>query len=155
MAIDIQQLVEINIRPILQIDGDLVKDLPFVIDSQVALQGFDPNNLSDKERVYIAALTLEAIVPRLALIYSDELQEHRTGPETIRLPSRSDFFKALQKAIEVLKTTAGKGAGVIPSGPEEAALIPWPGCGIKGIGPKINTTENLLCVNSITIPLTD
>ena len=153
MAIDIQTLVEINIRPILQIDGDLVKDLPFVIESQVALQGFDPDNLSDKERVYIAALTLEAIVPRIALIYSDEVQEHRTGPETIRLPSRSDFFKALQKAIETLKTTAGKGAGMIPSGSADQLLTPWPGCGIRGIGPKINANEEdlLLCVlNTIT-----
>lgn len=153
MAINIQQLVEINIRPILQIDGDLVKDLPFVIDSQVALQGFDPNNLTDKESVYIAALTLEAIVPRIALIYSDEVQEHRTGPETIRLPSRSDFFKALQKAIETLKTTAGKGAGMIPGGPADQPLTPWPGCGIRGIGPKINVNEEdlLLCVlNTLT-----
>jgi hypothetical protein len=150
MAINIQQLVEINIRPILQIDGELVKDLPFVIDSQIALQGFDPITLTDKEAVYIAALTLEAIVPRIALIYSDEVQEHRTGPETIRLPSRSDFFKALQKAIETLKTTAGKGAGIIPSGSEEQLLNPWPGCGIRGIGPKINTEKDLLsiCVNN-------
>ena len=136
MAINIQQLVEINIRPILQLDGDLVADLPFVIDSQIALQGFNPDGLTDKEAVYVAALTLEAIVPRIALIYSDEIQEHRTGPETIRLPSRSDFFKALQKAIETLKTTAGKGAGMIPSGDPNQALTPWPGCGIRGIGSK-------------------
>ena len=133
MAVDIQQLVEINIRPILQLDGALVTDLPIVIDSQIALQGFDPNNLSDKERVYVAALTLEAIVPRLALIYSDEVQELRTGPETTKLPSRSDFFRALQKAIETLKTTAGKGAGIIPSGADDAPAPPWPGCGIKSI----------------------
>lgn len=134
--VDIQQLVEINIRPILSMDADLVKDLPYVIDSQIALQGFDPNNLSDKESVYVAALTLEAIVPRLALIYSDEVQELRTGPETTRLPSRSDFFRALQKAIETLKTTAGKGAGIIPSGNEADPAAPWPGCGIRDIARK-------------------
>ena len=71
MAINIQQLVEINIRPVLQFDGDLSNNLPFVIESQIALQGFDPDNLTDKEAVYVAALTLEAIVPSIALIYSD------------------------------------------------------------------------------------
>ena len=146
MAINIQQLVEINIRPVLQFDGDLSNDLPFVIESQIALQGFDPDNLTDKEAVYVAALTLEAIVPRIALIYSDEIQEHRTGPETIRLPSRSDFFKALQKAIDTLKVSAGQAAGITPPGDPNQPLTPWPGCGLRGIGPKEPSHEGIIYI---------
>ncbi len=130
MSVNIQELVEINIRPVMLIDASLPDDLPKVIDAQIALQGFDPFLMSDKQKVYLAALTLESLVPRLALVYTDEIQEHRTGPEVIKLPSRGEFFKALQKAIDTLKTTAGRGAGVLTSVEEDRTNKPWPGVGL-------------------------
>ncbi len=132
MSVNIQELVEINIRPVMAIDASLSDDIPKVIDAQIALQGFDPFLMDDKQRVYVAALSLETLVPRLALVYTDEVQEHRTGPEVIKLPPRGDFFKALQKAIETLKTTAGRGAGVLTSVEQDKASKPWPGVGIIG-----------------------
>lgn len=130
MSVNIQELVEINIRPVMLIDASLPDDLPKVIDAQIALQGFDPFLMDDKQKVYVAALTLESLVPRLALVYTDEIQEHRTGPEVIKLPSRGEFFKALQKAIDTLKTTAGRGAGVLTSVEEDRTNKPWPGVGL-------------------------
>lgn len=130
MSVNIQELVEINIRPVMLIDASLADDLPKVIDAQIALQGFDPFLMDDKQKVYVAALTLESLVPRLALVYTDEIQEHRTGPEVIKLPSRGEFFKALQKAIDTLKTTAGRGAGVLTSVEEDRTNKPWPGVGL-------------------------
>lgn len=130
MSVNIRELVEINIRPVMAIDETLSDDIPKVITAQIALQGFDPVLMDDKQRVYVAALTLESLVPRLALVYTEEIQEHRTGPEVIRLPPRGDFFKALQKAIETLKTTAGRGAGVLTSVEADKAGKPWPGVGI-------------------------
>lgn len=130
MSVNIQELVEINIRPVMLIDASLPDDLPKVIDAQIALQGFDPFLMDDKQKVYVAALTLESLVPRLALVYTDEIQEHRTGPEVIKLPSRGEFFKALQKAIDTLKTTAGRGAGVLTSVEEDKTNKPWPGVGL-------------------------
>lgn len=130
MSVNIQELVEINIRPVMLIDACLSDDLPKVIDAQIALQGFDPFLMDDKQKVYVAALTLESLVPRLALVYTDEIQEHRTGPEVIKLPSRGEFFKALQKAIDTLKTTAGRGAGVLTSVEEDRTNKPWPGVGL-------------------------
>lgn len=129
MAVNIQSLVEINIKPVLALDTSLTVDIPTIIEAQIAIQGFATEaELNDQQKVYIAALTLEALVPRLALIYNEEVQEHRTGPETIKLPPRSDFFKALQRAIDTMKTTAGR-----PFGAASTEIIgrPWPGCGIK------------------------
>lgn len=134
MTVNIQELVEINIKPALAMDEFLAEDIPKVIEAQIALQGFDLTFMDDKQRVYIAALTLETLVPRLALVYTEEIQEHRTGPEVIKLPSRGDFFKALQKAIDTLKTTAGRGAGVLTSVEQDKARAPWPGVGILGWG---------------------
>lgn len=127
--VNIQELVEINIKPVLVIDADLTGDIPAIITAQIAIQGFaNENDLDDKQRVYIAALTLEALVPRLALIYNEEIQEHRTGVETIKLPPRSDFFKALQRAIDTMKSTAGRPFGAAST---DAKTKPWPGCGLK------------------------
>ena len=130
MAVNIQELVEINIRPVMTIDETLAGDIPKVIEAQTCLQGYDALLMDDKQRFYVAALTLESLVPRLALVYTEEIQEHRTGPEVIKLPPRGDFFKALQKAIETLKTTAGRGAGVLTSVEQDKANKPWPGVGI-------------------------
>lgn len=129
ITLDIQDLVEINIKPVLDIDTDLSSDIPSVILAQIAIMGFaGEDDLTDKQKVYIAALTLEALIPRLALIYTEEVQEHRTGPETIKLPPRSDFFKSLQKAIDNMKTTAGRPFGDYSQSAKAAK--PWPGCGI-------------------------
>ena len=127
-SIDIQDLVEINIKPVLSIDDDLTEDIPSVILAQIATMGFAvEDELTDKQKVYIAALTLVALIPRLALIYNEEVQEHRTEPETIKLPPRSEFFRALQRAIDNMKSTAGKPFG---ASPVDLKGKPWPGCGL-------------------------
>jgi len=90
--------------------------------------------MDDKQRVYTSALTLESLVPRLAFIYSDEVQSQREGPQTVWLPSRTEFFKVLQKAIDNLKSTSGYGAG-ITTDPEDSVITnPWPGCGVAKWG---------------------
>jgi hypothetical protein len=129
MAIDVQELVEIHIKPVLEIDGTLRGDLPAVIASQIALQGWVQADLTDKQAVYCAAITLEALLPRIALIYTDEVQKHRAGPQQVELPDRATFFKALQKAIDNMKTTAGRGLGTVAT---EAQLkqTAWPGVGV-------------------------
>lgn len=132
MAVDIQQLVESRIKPALVIDATISTDLPTEIDAQVALQGWEMAELSDKQRVYVAALTLEGLMPRLALTYPEEAQELQVGPETIKLPSRADFLKLLEKAIQNLKKTAQREAA--PEDEEQAKPARWPGCGVVGIG---------------------
>ena len=78
--------------------------------------------------MFVAATTLESMIPRLALIYNEQIEEHRTGPETIKLPPRSDFFRALQNAINTMKGTAGKIFGDVTYNNK---VKPWPGCGLK------------------------
>jgi len=132
MAVDILALVKFHVQPTLSKDPLLEGDLPMLISVQTAQQGW-AEPLTDPQATYIAALTLEALMPRLAQIYQDEVQERRAGVETTRLPNRAEFFKALRNVIATLKASAAQGAGVIESNPDvETAQLtnPWPGCGV-------------------------
>ncbi len=108
MAIDIDQLVKSRIKPALIIDPSVEDDIPGEIEAQVALQGWTPEALTEPQKVYVAALTLEGLMPRLLLTYPEEAQEVSEGPERIRLPSRDQFMRLLQAAISALKATATK-----------------------------------------------
>ena len=131
MAIDIQGLVEIHIRPVLVLDTLLHDDIPTLIMAQTAQQGWAGQSLSDPQCNYIAALTLEALMPRLSLIFTMEVQEVREGPQNVRLPNRAEFMRNLQKAVDTLKATAGYGVdATVGLTSAELAANAWPGCGI-------------------------
>ena len=132
MSIDIQALVEKHIKPALIIDATISDDIPAHIEAQMAVKGYDAATIKENEKVYITALTLESLVPRLSLIYTDEVQEHTLGGELVRLPSRAQFFKVLQQAINNLKTTAGIGIGATSTAEtlKEAQAAAWSSTGI-------------------------
>jgi hypothetical protein len=136
MAIDIQALVEKHIKPALIVDPTIGDDIPSLIEAQMAVKGFDASTIQENEKVYVTALTLESLVPRLSLTYTDEVQEHTLGGELVRLPSRAQFFKVLQQAITNLKTTAGKGIGVTSSEEtlKEAQVAAWASTGVVSWG---------------------
>jgi hypothetical protein len=142
MAVDILKLVKFHIQPALEIDNDrdgthLEDDLQFMIDVQIAQQGMTDVVLTDQQSCLIAALTLEALRPRLALLFTDEIQEHRTGPENKRLPDRVAFFRELGKAISDLKAQAAQDAGVLTPGQgAQAEGIAWTSVGIVEWGSR-------------------
>lgn len=127
--VDILALVKFHVKPALLVDSTLEEDLPILINASRAQQGWaDP--LTDAQATYVAAVTLEAMIPRLALIFTQEVQEQRTGPETVRLPNRAEFFRVLLKAIAAMKETAAGETGKTNTETAEQLLNPWPGCGI-------------------------
>lgn len=127
MAVDINRLVMVHIKPALIVDPTITEDLPVLIEAQLALQGWDTGTVTEQQKVYAAALTLEALMPRIALIYTDEVQEHIAGSETVKLPNRSEFFKALNRAIAALMKTSARAI----LGPDPDKLSAWPGCGMR------------------------
>lgn len=133
MSIDIQTVVEFHIKPALLVDaaqgGSLQTELAGLIEAQLALHGYTLVDMTDQEKVYAAALCLEALVPRLTQIFTDEIQERRAGPENVKLPDRARFFAELRKAIATMKATAEQGMGVTPVPMEEAARA-WPAVGL-------------------------
>lgn len=132
MAIDISNLVTMHIKPALLVDdargGDLRSDIPTYVSSQIALQGWVLEEMDDQQCVYTAGLTLESLIPRLAQIFMDEIQERRAGPENVKLPDRVRFFTELRKAIEQMKTAGARAVGVALD-PDDIGPS-WPGCGV-------------------------
>lgn len=129
MAVDTLTLVTAHLKPILEREPTLADDLPVFINAQMAQQGYDAVTITDKESNYVAALTLESLLPRLNVIFQQWAQEVREGPQNTRMPNRSEFFRLLQKAIDNLKESAGKGAGLIADDEGKDAK-PWTGCGL-------------------------
>ncbi len=135
MAVDILKLVTFHIQPAIDIDNardgaSLEDDLQFMIDTQIAQQGLTGATLTDQQSCLIAALTLESLRPRLALIFTDEIQDKRTGPDNIRMPDRVGFFRELTKAITDLKAQAAQDAGITTPDAKELAEMRWTACGI-------------------------
>lgn len=135
MAVDILRLVTFHIQPALDIDNareapSLEDDLQFMIDTQIAQQNLTGVTLTDQQSCLIAALTLESLFPRLALLFTDEVQDKRTGPEFVKLPDRVGFFRELRKAIADLKAQAAQDAGVTTPDDTAIAEMRWPSCGI-------------------------
>jgi|GEM_PF-3464502 len=135
MAIDITELVKVHIRPALALDNTIEDDLSIYIVSKKAEQGWSDVTLTDAQSNYVAALVLEALMFRFSQVYMDDVQELGEGPERVRLPSRSEFFKTLRQVIKDLKAGAARGAGLLD---DESAKNPnsWPGCGLVAWGDR-------------------
>jgi len=133
MAVDILVLVKVHIKLPLELDSTLEADLPIFINSQMAQQGYDEDTMDDKERNYVAALTLESLIPRILGVFSMEVQEVREGPQNTRMPNRTEFMRVLQKAIDNLKQSAGKGSGLIADADATSGAA-WPGVGLAKWG---------------------
>lgn len=128
MAVDILETVKRRIRPLLTITPDFVNEIPGEIADQIALQGWTLEDMNDKQRLYVAASALEALLPNIVLTYADELEKRIVGPETVEMPSRAEFMKLLKEAIEALKTSAAREAA-----PEDVAepSTAWTGAGVR------------------------
>lgn len=132
VGVNIQQLVETRIQPVFLIKADFGQTVATEIEAQIALKGWISAALTDQERVYIAALTLEALMVPLLFLYPEEIQEITTGEQTVKLPPRDRFFELLRKAIADLKQTAAKAAAPADAEAEADKPVPWPGVGVVG-----------------------
>ncbi len=128
--IDVAKIVEINLRPVITVDATIPDDIPVMIEAQWAMQGWIAPGDDDRQRAYISALTLEAFMPRILLLYADEIEGHIVAAESTKMPDRVKYLKALQTAIDKLKASA---SGIGPESKVNNQLLElnrWPGCGI-------------------------
>lgn len=127
MAVDIQQLVEIDLEPVFTLDTTIQVTIPNRIDAEVALQGWELTSLDDAQRVYIALRVTKSYITRLLLKFSQEIQEAKGGKAETKFAKAIDFLEELRKDINERIQAAAKEVD-----PEDVVgpAIPWPGVGI-------------------------
>lgn len=99
MAIDITQLVRDQLEPVLLLDPTIEAAIPRQVEAQIALQGWAISSIDDQKSVYIYALATKAMIPRLLLKFSQEVQEAEAGPAKAIFADACKFLEALQKEM--------------------------------------------------------
>lgn len=127
MAIDIATLVQDQLDPILTLDTTITAAVTRRVDAEIAVQGWNLATITDGEKVYIADLTLQAMLPRLIMKFTNELKKAKGGPAEVEFQSAIDFLKALQQQVkDKVKQTA---AQVDPGDTIDPTRPAWPSVG--------------------------
>lgn len=100
MAVDAVQLVKDQLEPVFLLDTSLESIISRQVDAQVALQNWPISEIDDQKMVYISKLTTKALIPRLLLKFSQEVQEAEAGAAKAVFADAIRFLEALQKELE-------------------------------------------------------
>ena len=123
MAIDMIQLVRDQLEPVLLLDPTLEAAIPRQVDAQLALQRYPINGYDDSKAVYVSVRATKALIPRLLLKFSQEVQEAEAGPAKAKFADAVKFLEALQKEMaDQAKAAAWEAdpedtVGEVPKGP--------------------------------------
>ena len=129
MTISASQLVLDQIDPILTLDPTITAAVTRRVDAEIAVQGYAMATATDAEMVYISDLTLQALIPRMILKFTQELKKAKGGPAEVEFQSAIDFLKALQTQLkDKVKQTA---AQVDPGDTLDVVNVAWPSTGFR------------------------
>lgn len=127
MTLDAATLVLDQIDPILTLDTTISAAVTRRVDAEIAIQGYNLLTATDAEKAYIADLTLQAMLPRLILKFTQELKKAKGGPAEVEFQSAIDFLKTLQSQLkDKVKQTASQ---VDPGDTIDPSVVAWPSTG--------------------------
>lgn len=118
MAISAEQLVKDQLAPVFELDSTIEAAIPRQVEAQIALQGWGISDVTDQRAVYVAVLSTKALIPRLLLKFSQEVQQAEAGPAKAVFQDACKFLEALAKELE----TQAK-AAAFEADPEDALAI--------------------------------
>lgn len=110
MAVSAIQLVTDQLEPVLLLDPTIEAAIPRQVDAQIALQGWAVSAVTDQRAVYIAILSTKALIPRLLLKFSQEVQTAEAGPAKAVFQDACRFLEALQNELEQQAKAAAREA---------------------------------------------
>ena len=130
MAIETKQQVLDYLGPAGEIDSDLENVIDRQIEGKTAIQGWIAP-LTDVQKLYVAALAARAMIPRLLLLYSEEMLGAEADEEKHAYQQRIDFLKQLDKQIQAEIKDSGSVAD--PDDVPDDTPTPPPLAGIRAI----------------------
>lgn len=131
MAISATQLVTDQLEPVLLLDPTIEAAILRQVEAQIALQGWAVSEVTDQRAVYIAILSTKALIPRLLLKFSQEVQEAEAGPAKAVFQDACKFLEALMAELTAQAKAAAKEAD--PEDAIEVKLIRPTGAGYREI----------------------
>lgn len=128
MSIDIEQLVLVDLDPVLELDPTITTAINSRIEAEMALRTWTLLDMTDQRSVYIALLVTRSFVARLLLKFAQEVKKAAAGKSSVEFGDAIKYLEALKVELDnrIYKAEATVNPSIIPSDEK------WPGCGIVG-----------------------
>ncbi len=132
MAINPVDLVTDDLQPLFLLDTEIEAAIVDRVAAVQAMKGWV--TLTDQQAVYVALLTTKALVPRILLKFSQEIQKVKGGKSETDFVKAIDYLNALREEIDemlgMFPSDIDEGGGTLPPGTDpELLMIRWPGIG--------------------------
>jgi hypothetical protein len=141
MAVDIAELVNIDLAPALTLDSDLAAAIPVRILAEKAVRGWPDAEIDDARAVYIAAMTTLSLIPRLLFQFTQEMKKAKAGKAEVEFQNAISYLTEIRAA---LKDKVSQIASLVAPEDIQENLVRWPGIGIVGIGSADDDTTGVI-----------
>lgn len=129
MAVNSTTIALDMLAPVLTLDDGITAAVTRAVEAQTALKEWDDEVLSESQKVYIALLAVKQMIPRLMLIFTQEIKTAKGGTASVEFHKAIDFLQGLQ--VEVKDQIKQAAHLVDPTDNwEDIELIRWPGVGV-------------------------
>ena len=129
MAVSSTTLALDMLSPVLTLDNGITAAVTRAVEAQTALKEWDGILLTDAQKVYIALLSVKQMIPRLLLLFTQEIKTAKGGTAVVEYHKAIEFLQSLM--IEVKDQIRQAAQLVDPSDNwEDVELIRWPGVGV-------------------------
>lgn len=128
MSISPEELVLIDLDPILVLDPTIRDAIPARVEAEMAMQGWGVIDLTDKRAVYIAIMVTKSFVSRLLLKFAQEIKKTAGGTASVEFQDAIKYLEALKEDLEERRQAASSAA----SPTTVVTTDRWPGVGVAG-----------------------
>lgn len=128
MSVDAEQLVLIDLDPVLELDPTITTAVSSRIEAEMALRGWTEADMTDKKIVYVSLLVTRSFVARLLLKFAQEIKKASAGKSQVEFSDAIKYLEALKVELDsrIFKAEAVVQPDLVPTDEK------WPGCGIVG-----------------------
>lgn len=129
MAVSSTQIALDMLSPVLALDTGITAAVTRAVEAQTALKEWDGIVLSEAQKVYVALLSVKQMIPRLLLIFTQEIKTAKGGTASVEYHKAVEFLQSLM--VEVKDQIKQAAHLVDPTDNwEDVELIRWPGVGV-------------------------
>lgn len=128
MAVDIEQLVLIDLDPILELDPTISQTISSRIEAEMAVRGWTEADMTDQRAVLLSLLVTRSLVTRLLLRFSQEIKKTTAGKATVEFDNAIKYLEELRSDLDfrISRTEKSVAPDQIPS------EVRWTSVGLVG-----------------------
>jgi hypothetical protein len=100
MAVSAENLVQIDLDPVMTLDPTLADAIPARVEAEMAVQGWTLADMTDQRSVFVALLVTRSLVSRLLLKFSQEIKKTAGGSAQVEFNDAIKYLQALQAELD-------------------------------------------------------